>query len=284
MDFRIYAPQTDVIDPLGSVIINTNTTTAPNYTWLTTHTIKAIGPVGAALVDERLPYRNTVSYKIKFLDTIPQYNNNAQFIGDSLCLTSPNTCSGRGPFYIGPQKYYIDYFFLYFVNTSGSLLYSPLFSVDDDKCDEEYGIFVGAPKVPAGTNVTLNSTNPALSLLAKNTVAYTNDLSGIVGPASSVIYKFTTATAVTSGSTTTYTPTEAALSSYSAVVNLVQQTINNGQVSIVSEDNNGLPIQLNPNGPGAANSYYPFIVFRYVSENASTRQINVNFTFSATVS
>lgn len=278
--FALYYTNTDAIDPLGSVIINTNTTGSPNYSWLSVNTVKLTGAPGIQS-SNILPYKDTSSYKIKFLDSIIKYNDVSSTVGDSVCISSVNSCNGTGPFFLNGQRYYIDYLFMYFVNTGTEVLYAPTLAVDTSRCSSDYGIFIGAPRVPAGTTVQLTGT-PNNSLLNKNTVSYTNDLSGIIGPNSSIVYNFSLVD-------TSNIQIASALPDYLTMVNLVNGLVSistttngGGQTSVIGKDQFNAPITLNPNGPVAANSFYPFIIFRYVAENASDRPINVSFSAYAT--
>jgi hypothetical protein len=64
----------------------------------------------------------------------------------------------------------------------------------------------------------------------------------------------------------------------------VQNLINYGQTSITSVSENNGPVNLKPqynNVPPFRNqTYYPFLLFRYISEDAPTKRVLLNFTFA----
>ena len=291
--FRAYYPNGYLIDPLGSIIINTASTLNPNYQWVVPNQIYSIGlpdPTKPVLLD--LGLKDTVSYKIKFLEVIKRHNNNARFIGSSACLTAPDSvaCGGYGPYVINSKRYYIDFFVLYFVNISvvppdenpaDYIISGPTLSVDTSRCTPDYGIFIAAPKIRTSLSSYLTATSSPSSgydhMFYQQPPEYTNDL-GFFNL--NISYRLTTVDANNNLIENILTPGN--------IVQATQNTIVNGQTSITCVDENGAPIPLYPQNVSnftsfAPKSYYPFIIFRYVSEDAPTRQIFLNFTFAANV-
>lgn len=273
IDYAIHTGTQDVIDPMGSAIINVNATGTPNYQWVNVNRIKAYGTPAQTRLQTYLPFTNTVSYRIKDLHNIPAYNTPTSFVGDAVCFNSgPAACSGRGPFYINSQKYYIDFIFLYFVNTGTEPLYSPVFSVDTSKCDDDYGIFIGAPMVPSGATATNLGQYP---LLNRSSYEYSNDL-GVLN--STIWYKLTTVDDDGNNQMVQLTVPN--------VVSMVEATARGGagsptggQTSVVASGPSGEPVVLQPYLT-SDQYYYPFILVRYIAENAPTRNINMNFSFA----
>ncbi|MEM3368607.1 MAG: hypothetical protein QXP88_00730 [Thermoproteota archaeon] len=291
--FKVYFPNVQLIDPLGSIIINTNTTINPNYQWVVVNKINSVGipdPTKPVLFD--LGLKDTVSYKIKFLDSIKRYQDSVKFIGSSACLTAPDNvaCGGYGPYIINSKKYYIDFFVLYFVNTSvvpqnenpaDYIISGPTLSVDTSRCSAEYGIFIAAPKSNTALPTYLTATSSASindgAMFYPQLPEYTNDL-GFFNP--NISYRFTTVDSSSNFTENTLTPGN--------IVQTVLNTITYGQTSITCVNNANSPIALYPQSTTnpssfAPQSYYPFLIFRYVSEDATTKQIFLNFTFAANV-
>lgn len=291
--FKVYFPNVQLIDPLGSIIINTNTSINPNYQWVVVNKINSVGipdPTKPVLFD--LGLKDTVSYKIKFLDSIKRYRNTVKFIGSSACLTAPDNvaCGGYGPYLINSKKYYIDFFVLYFVNTSvpptrgdtpNYIISGPTLSVDTSRCTPDYGIFIAAPKSDTTLSTYLTATSSASvnpgAMFYPQLPEYTNDL-GYFNL--NISYRFTTVDSSLNFTESTLTPGN--------IVQAVFNTITFGQTSITCVNKNNSPIPLYPQSTTnpssfAPQSYYPFVIFRYVSEDASTRQVFLNFTFAANV-
>lgn len=191
--FGIFEPETKIKDPMGSVIVNTNATGAPNFEWLYLSEFGGYGNPKTE-VGNILPYSDSVSYKIKLLNQIPKYeninltttttttsstttttslavspnSNNLFYLASDECystnaITYTNSCL-NGPFRIGSKLYYIDFRVLYLVNLGDQPLYSPLFSVDTRKCTSEYGVFIAAPKVNQNFVVDANKVNNRKSM------------------------------------------------------------------------------------------------------------------------
>lgn len=292
--FKAYYPTGYLIDPLGSIIINTNSTLNPNYQWIVANQVYSVGlpdPTKPVVFD--LGLKDTVSYKIKFLETIKRYNNNARFIGSSACLTAPDNvaCGGYGPYIINSKRYYIDFFVLYFVNTSvvpqnenptDYIISGPTLSVDTSRCSPDYGIFIAAPKADTSLSKYLTATSSANinndgAMFYPQLPEYTNDL-GFFNP--NIFYRFTSVDSNSSFIENNLTPGN--------IVQAVFNTITFGQTSITCVNKNNSPIPLYPQNTNnftsfSSKSYYPFIIFRYVSEDASTRRVFLNFTFAANV-
>lgn len=289
--FKVYYPNQTVVDPLGSIIVNTNTTISPNYQWVVVNNVYSTGtPDTTRMLGDDLGLKDTVSYKIKFLEVIPRHNNLLSNIGNSACLTNPGSvaCMGRGPYIIFNQRYYIDFFVLYFVNTSviptgenpaDYIITSPIFSVDTSRNAPDYGIFIATPKI-----------NPTLSPYLTAEIGTTEDkmFIGSLPEYSNDIGLFNTSiTYLCTPVNSSLNPIETTLS-VGNIINLVENNINNGQTSIVSIDKNNNPIVLQAQTSAspptfAPQSYYPFILFRYVSENATTRKLSLNFSFAANI-
>lgn len=256
IDYEIYLGNQDAIDGMSSVIVNLNATGSPAYQWVTNELIKMYGapdaPMGAII-----PHGDTVSYKVKNMSEMQEHDatGTTPTWGDDACIASPASCNGRGPFNVLGRRYFVDYLYLYFYNTGDTTIYSPVFSLDDSKCDENYGYFIGTPRVNTNTNAS-----PGSLITAAPT--YTNDLSAID---TSVLYEFTTLNGASENIETTLTIPN--------ILTLVDSTIANGQNPTVAEDSAGNAITIQPN------EYHPFVLFRYISENAPTRPINISFRF-----
>jgi len=290
-----------LVDPLGSIIINVNTTTNPQFEWVYLNQIK-----GRGLPDfqNRLQsivngYKDTVSWKIKFLENIKRHNDSSKRIGSPACLVDPSSlsCGGVGPFLINNKRYYVDFIVLYFVNTtilpSGEnvndyIIANPIFSVDTNRCDEYYGMFIAVPRI----DTTLDSypVAKAISYFSSDSNAnkkgmflsdpvYTNDLFFN----ENITYRLT---ALASNDNNNYM--DNVVLSPQNVVRAVKNVVNYGQTSITSVSSTGSSLILYPQPPSFPSSYdyrsyLPFIVFRYVREDAPTRQVLLNFSFSANV-
>lgn len=269
INYSVYLGQNSMIDALGSVTINVNSVGSPSYQWVNVSNVFGYGAPGSAM-GLSIPHRDTVSYKIKNLEFLSEANDPGQFVGDTVCLTDPNNCTGRGPFLINGSKYFIDYMFLYIVNTGDEPVYSPVFSIIGDLpvvngaefCNPEYGYFIGVPQVPVNTNVT--TADPS-SILAENPL-YTNDL-GAFG--ATVSYRFTSVNASQDFITSTITP--------SNIITAATSAIEYGQLAIVTLDDQNTAPELLPG------EHYPFVLFRYVSENATTRPIDISFRYGINV-
>jgi hypothetical protein len=291
--FKAYYPNGYLVDPLGSIIINTGSTLNPNYQWVVNNQIYSVGlpdPAKPVLLD--LGLKDTVSYKIKFLEVIKRHNNNAKFVGSSACLTAPDSvaCGGYGPYTINSKRYYIDFFVLYFVNISvvptgdnpaDYIISGPTLSVDTSRCTPDYGIFIAAPKINTSSSSYLTATSAAsngyTNMFYQQLPEYTNDL-GFFNL--TISYKFTTVDTSNNFVQNILTPGN--------IVQAVQDTISNGQTSITCVDEYDAPVPLHPQTVStftsfAPKSYYPFLIFRYVSEDATTQQVFLNFTFAANV-
>ena len=264
VNYALYLGNQSLIDPMGSVIINTSATGNPVYQWVNTSTLNGFG-VPTGLLGQYLPHKDTISYRIKNLEFIPEASNPAAYIGDATCLTSPSTCTKRGPFLIQGRKYYIDFMYIYFVNTGTDVLYSPVFSLDSSKCDENYGYFIGVPKTSPGATAT-STGGPIEDLLASDP-AYTNDL-GSLGLTD--VYKFTTLDNTSSNISVNL--------DIANIISLVDNTITYGQAPIVAEDGTGTAITLNTD-TGVNDHYMPAILMRYISENAITKPIDITLRY-----
>lgn len=291
--FNVYFPNTALIDPLGSIIINTNTSINPNYQWVVVNSVNSVGipdPTKQVLLD--LGLKDTVSYKIKFLDSIKRYQSTSSFIGSSACLTDPDSsdCGGYGPYLINSKKYYIDFFVLYFVNTSvpptpgdipNYIISGPTLSVDNSRCSPDYGIFIAAPKANTSLSNYLTATSSLTSndgnMFTPQLPEYTNDL-GFFN--TNISYRFTAVNASLNFTESVLTPGN--------IVQAAYNTITHGQTSITCVNNSNSPIPLYPQATSNPitfdpQSYYPFVIFRYVSEDAVTKQVFLSFTFAANV-
>lgn len=328
--FGIYEPVTKVIDPMGSVIVNTNATGSPNFEWIYTAEVGGYGLPSAEL-GNILPYSDSVSYKIKLLDRIPK-------VGTTLPLTTTTTTSSTtstttagsttstttttstaptiiipepeelsslassacysnsssiyqnclsGPYRIGSKLYYVDFRVLYLVNLGDQPIYSPIFAVDTRKCNEDYGIFIGVPKVLP--NFVVDS-----SFLNKNPIflknpSYSNQLNFFN---ESIEYKFTVIKSNASyGSSEEITETlpitrltiPKLVSQVSGILD--QNIIPDGQTSVVAETINSTPIYLNGSTSNllSSKSFYPFILFRYISATAATAPVEIAFTVAPNI-
>lgn len=255
IDYEIYLGDQTVVDGMGSVIVNLNSTGSPAYTWITQESLAAYGPP-TTLLSAGLPFKDTVSYKIKYMDSIYEHDSLTNLWGDAACLTNPATCNGRGPFYVLGKPYYVDYLFMYIVNTGDEDVYCPVYSVDSSKCDADFGYFIGSPSVPANTVV-------GTSTFFTSAPKYTNDLSVL---SDSYLFKFTTLDSSFFNIETTLTVPN--------ILNLVSNTISNGQEPVIGEDvSSSVGVTLTPG------DYHPFVLFRYISSVAPTKPINIDFRF-----
>jgi len=296
--FKLYYPRNTVIDPMGSIIINTSSQLNPNYEWAYVNYLNAVGepdpsrPVEVQLIG----FKDTTSYKIKYLEFIKRYNSASSYIGSAACLTSPDniSCNGLGPYIINGKRYYIDFVVLYFVNTSvinpsvddenAFILSNPIFSVDTSRCTPDYGIFIAAPKIKQSVINDINSPPYLLAtagsqnnnMFFNNTPLYSNEI-GFFNVA--ITYRLTV---LQSNNTNSFMDNIQLTASN--IVLAVQNLINYGQTSITSVSENNGAINLKPQyigNPGFRNqSYYPFILFRYISEDAPTKRVILNFTFA----
>lgn len=299
--FKLYYPSNTVVDPMGSVIINVNTTVQPQFEWAYVNTIRAVGPVdpNSEVNLNLVGFKDTTSYKIKYLEDIPRHNNPNRTIGSAACLNSPDalSCFGYGPYVVLGRRYYIDFIVLYFVNKTtvpswGSeedyYLSSPIFSVDSLRCTPDYGIFIAAPKIK--TSTLSDNLSPYLeatqgsgdSKMFTNLPSYSNEI-GFFNL--NIRYRLT---ALSSDSCDSYM--DNVVLTPGNIVNALQNILNYGQTSIVSVMENNTPIILKPqpsssppNGGFEPKSYYPFILFRYISENAPTRRVSLSFSFAPNV-
>jgi len=281
IDFSIFLGTEQATDPLGSVIININSTGTPNYQWVNSNEINSYGPPDITKqLNTVIPFKDTVAQKIKFIHQIPEKTNQLITVGDLACYTgNVLSCSKKGPYNIRNQKYYIDFMFMYFVNTGTENIYSPVFSVDNSRCDSNYGIILGVPKVPPGTKAEANAME-TFPLLVSNP-EYTNDLSTVNDD---IIYKFT---ALNDAGTANR---EGNLQ-IDSIVNMVDVLINDlnndrGQQPVIAVNNTNNPFTLTPGGANfttVPTSFYPFILLRYVSENAPSKRVNINFSFAPIV-
>lgn len=299
--FDLYYPQDTLIDPMGSVIINVNTTADPQFEWVFVNTINAKGaPDRGRKVDIRLiGYRDTTSYKIKYIEQIKRHNSTSQTIGSTSCLHAPDSsvCGGFGPYSINGKRYYIDFIVLYFVNTSvvpqgGSeadyILSGPILSVDTSRCTPDYGIFIAVPmpKTNLGINDPYADATQANSNYSIFTQLpdYTNDLGKF-----NLLMKYRATTLQTSSPSSYY---NSIVLTPSQIVQLTEKTISNGQTSIVAVSEYTPPAtptpltlrpQLSSSGPFRPKSYLPILLFRYISEDAPTRRVTLSFSFAPVV-
>jgi hypothetical protein len=290
-----------LVDPLGSVIININTTVNPQFEWVFVNQIKG---KGLPNFQDRLQsfvrgYRDTVSWKIKFLENIKRHNNASQRIGSAVCLSAPSSpsCGGAGPYLINNKRYYIDFIVLYFANTTilplgadenDYIIVNPIFSVDRGRCDEYYGMFIAVPKIdntltsyPVAKTVSFFGSDPQANRkgIFSSEPAYTNDLKFNTN----ITYRLTS---LASNDASNYMDNVTLTTEN--IVQATANTIQYGQTSIIATASNGPSVILYPQPQGFPNaynprSYLPFIVFRYVREDAPTKQVLLNFSFSANV-
>jgi hypothetical protein len=299
--YAVFYGSDSLVDPLGSIILNVNTTTNPQFEWIFVNQIKGKGNPN---FNDRLQvsvrgYRDTVSWKIKFLENIKRHNNPAKRIGSAACLSAPSSpsCNGAGPFLINNKRYYIDFIVLYFANTTiapisddpnNYIISNPIFSVDTGRCDEYYGIFIAVPKIdntlssyPVAKPVTHFSGDPDANKkgLFSHEPEYTNDLLFNTN----ISYRITS---LSSNDANSYM--DNVILTTENIIQAVQNTISYGQTSIIATSHNSPSLILYPQPqtfPDSYNpkSFLPFIVFRYVREDAPTRQVLLNFSFSANV-
>jgi hypothetical protein len=301
--YAVFYGSDSLIDPLGSVIINVNTTTNPQFEWVFVNEIKGKGNPNFrnGLQNFVAGYRDTVSWKIKFLENIRRHNNPSRTIGSIACLNSPSSpsCGGMGPFLINNKRYYIDFIVLYFANTtvlpSGGnvndyIIANPIFSVDRNRCDEYYGMFIAVPKIdtslssyPVAKTVSSFGLDPDAN--KKGLFLYEPDYTNDLVFNTNITYRLTSLFDEDPDSymdDIQLTPEN--------IVLATKNTIEHGQTSIVSVSSNpsNASIVLYPQPttfPTTFNqrSYLPFVLFRYVSEDAPTRQVFLSFSFSANV-
>jgi hypothetical protein len=299
--YAVFYGSEHLVDPLGSIIVNVNTTTNPQFEWVFVNQIK-----GKGLPDfqNRLQsvvngYRDTVSWKIKFLENIKRHNDNSKRIGSPACLVDPSSlsCGGVGPFLVNNKRYYVDFIVLYFANTtilpSGGdindyIIANPIFSVDTSRCDEYYGMFIAVPRIDTTldyypvaktTNYFGSDDNASKKGLFSSDPIYTNDLFFNTN----ITYRLTTL-----ASNDFDIHMDNVILTPQNIVQAVKNTVQYGQASITSVSSTGQSLILYPQPPTFPNSYdyrsyLPFIIFRYVREDAPTRQISLNFSFSANV-
>ncbi len=298
--FKLHYPQNDLVDPMGSIIINVNTTVSPQFEWAYVNYLKGVGPVDAsAEVNIRLVgFKDTTSYKIRYLEQITRHNSTSVTVGSSSCLTAPDSsaCRGYGPYIIFGKRYFIDFVVLYFVNRTvmppggneaDYFIGSPIFSVDNSRCTPDYGIFIAAPKIRLSTladpgipYASATHGTASYNLFYPSTPTYTNEL-GLFNQ--NIRYRIT---ALTTTSNSSYM--DNVILTPSNIIDAVQNVIRNGQTSIVSVKEDNSPFILLPQTAGSATnfrpkSYYPFILFRYISEDAPTRRVFLSFSFAPNV-
>jgi hypothetical protein len=330
--FGIYEPTNKVIDPMGSVIVNTNATGSPNFEWIYTSQVGGYG-VPATEIGSVLPYSDSVSYKIKLLDRIPKIGSTLPLVTTTtttssttsttttgttttttsssttttpLIITEPEDLSSlassacysnnsniyqnclSGPYRIGSKLYYVDFRVMYLVNLGDQPIYSPIFAVDTQKCNENYGIFIGVPKVSPNFTVDANFSNNRVPIFLKNP-AYSNQLNFFND---AVEYKFTV---IKSGATlgSNEEITETLPLTRLTIPQLVSQVagitdenvISSGQTSIVAETVNSTPIYLSGSSSNllSSKSFYPFVLFRYISATAPTAPVEIAFTVAPNI-
>lgn len=298
IQYGLFQPMNEVIDPLGSIIINTNTNQQPILSWVLEKYYKTFGPPdiqGGEIINSIPNYHDTVSYKINFLENIFDPQDDSFSIGSSDCLIDPTSvnCAGKGPFRILNKRYYIDFRIFYIVNKTihhsgdplDNSIFSPILSLDFSRCTEDYGFFIAAPKPKENENssvphVIADSSNdyPLEHRMFVETPRFTNHL-GVLN--SEIKYRLT----VLNDGTDSNSYWDNVALTPNNIVLAVQKAITQGQTSIVSATDANNAIVLYPqtaNFPHNVNpkSYYPFILFRYVSANAATRRIIFSFSFA----
>lgn len=331
--FGIYEPTTQIIDPMGSVIVNTNATGAPNFEWIYVSQFGGYGLPSKEL-SNILPYSDSVSYKVKLLDRIPKLGGTLPLITTTTTTTTSSTTSTTttgttttststttsapvlveepedllslassacysnnsnvyqnclsGPYRIGSKLYYVDFRVLYLVNLGDQPIYSPIFSVDTRKCNEDYGIFIGVPKVLPNFIADSNSTNNRVPMFLKNP-QYSNQLNFFN---ESIEYKFTVIknnAQIGSGSeiTETLPITKFTIPNLvSQVAGIAEESVSSsGQTSIVAETVNSTPIYLDGSTSEliSSKSFYPFVLFRYISATAQTAPVEIAFTVAPNI-
>lgn len=222
-------------------------------------------------------------------------SNSLEFLAANACY-STNTLLYEnclnGPYRIGSKLYYIDFRVLYLVNLGDQPIYSPIFSVDTQKCTPDYGIFIAAPKVTSNFVVDSNATGGRIPLFKENP-KYSNQVDLF---RDDTLYKFTVLkqTPGTDGQLTETLPiTKQNLTNLIAQVGGIvdSDTPALGQTSIVSESVSGEPIVLSAeknstivlNNTLQAGGFYPFIVFRYISATAQTTPVEIAFTVAPNI-
>jgi hypothetical protein len=299
--YAVFYGLDSLVDPLGSVIINVNTTVNPQFEWIFVNQIKG---GGLPNFQDRLQsfvkgYRDTVSWKIKFLENIKRHNEASSRIGSAACLIAPSSpsCGGVGPYLINNKRYYIDFIVLYFANTtilpSGAdvndyIIANPIFSVEGGRCDEYYGMFIAVPKIdntltsyPIAKAFSFFDGDPQANKkgLFSSEPSYTNDLKFNTN----IAYRLTS---LASDDASNYM--DNIVLTTENIIQATANTIQYGQTSIIATASNGPSVILYPQPQGFPNtydprSYLPFIIFRYVREDAPTRQVLLRFSFSANV-
>ena len=291
--FKLHYPQNTLIDPMGSIIINVNTTANPQFEWAYINSLNGVGPVDPSkeVNISLLGFKDTTSYKIRYLENITRHNNTLLTVGSAACLTSPDavSCQGYGPYIVFGKRYYIDFIVLYFVNRSvvpqggneaDYYLSSPIFSVDTSRCTPDYGIFIASPKPKTPTN----NSDPYIEATAgtgdrkmfATLPSYTNEL-GFFNQ--NIKYRIT---ALKSANSNDYM--DDVILTPGNIVQALQNTINYGQTSIVSVKDDNTPIVLRPQASNTSSfnpqSFLPFILFRYISVDAPTRRVFLSFSFA----
>ncbi len=295
--FKLHYPQNELVDPMGSIIINVNTTVSPQFEWAYINRLKGVGPIDplSEVNINIVGFKDTTSYKIRYLEQIFRHNSTSLTVGSNACLTAPDSqaCRGYGPYTIFGKRYFIDFIVLYFVNRTimpqggneaDYILGSPIFSVDASRCTPDYGIFIATPKVKLSTlsdnNQPYASATAGIAdynLFSSAMPSYTNDL-GFFN--ANIRYRLTPLTAQSGSSymdNVILTP--------SNIVAATQNAINYGQTSIVSVKEDNSPFVLVPQMAGnittfRPKSYYPFILFRYIREDAPTKRVFLSFSFA----
>lgn len=330
--FGIYEPVNKIIDPMGSVIVNTNATGSPNFEWIYTAQVGGYG-LPATEIGSVLPYSDSVSYKIKLLDRIPKFGGTLPLTTTTTTTTTSSTTTTTvtgttttststtttailinqpedlmtlassacysnnsniyqnclsGPYRIGSKLYYVDFRVMYLVNLGDQPIYSPIFAVDTRKCNEDYGIFIGVPKVLPNFIVDADASNNKIPMFLKNP-AYSNQLNFFND---AIEYKFTVVqNNAILGSNTEITQTlpvtKITLPQLVAQVAGItdQNVIPNGQTSVVAETANSTPIYLAGSSSSAlsSKSFYPFVLFRYISATAATAPVEIAFTVAPNI-
>ena len=293
---NVYLPNTQIIDPLGSIIVNTNTTLSPLFSWVYPNQVKAVGtpdfssPISSSFQE----FKNVSSWKIKYLENIPKYNSSG-YIGSSACLTSPSSpsCEG-GPYKVFGKKYYIDFFVVYIVNTSvvppgdnasNYYISGPIVAVDPNycsssytRCHEDYGIFLAVPRVLASSTTYPTATDQSVSGndvgMLSSDIEYTNQLKFNTN----ISYRLTVLNSSGNFMDNITLTTNNILTALENAI-LYGQT----SVSAVKSDGSGVLLYPQPSTfPSSydTRSYYPVVIFRYISENSLTTRVNLTFSIS----
>ncbi|MEM0333485.1 MAG: hypothetical protein QXX30_03410 [Candidatus Aenigmatarchaeota archaeon] len=296
ISYGLFQPDTELIDPMGSIVINVNTNSSPNFQWVVQKKYKAYGDINPfdEIIGQIPGYHDTVSYKVNFLEHI--HENNTP-IGISACLTNPDSpsCEGKGPYIILGKRYYIDFRVFYIMNktvfSSGDPLdysiFSPVLSLDYSRCSEHYGFFIAAPKpIPNPDNtvphlVAKHAPNLQNHSMFSQTPSSTNHLGTLN---TNIKYRLTV---LNDGNDINSFWDDVYLTPGNIVL-AVQKAITQGQISIISAMSDNTPIVLYPQSqtyPNSVNpkSYYPFILFRYISASAPTQRVDFSISFNVNV-